>query len=63
MKQKYLMMAVAAIGVMTVKGLEYGYGGAPDGFLANSVPRPIPRMKSRGHGRKPNRSRKHRVRS
>ena len=63
MKQKYLMMAVAAIGVMAVKGLEYGCGGASDGFLANSVPHPIPSMKSRGQGRRPNRSRKHRVRS
>ena len=63
MKQKYLMMAVSAIGVMAVKGLEYGCGGAPYGLLANSVPHPIPRMKSRGHGRKPNHSRKHRTRS
>lgn len=63
MKQKYLMMAVAAIGVMAVKGLEYGCGGESGWLLANSVPHPIPHMKSRGHGRKPNRSRKHRTRS
>lgn len=60
---KNLMMAVAAIGVMAVKGLERGYGNAPGGFLANSSPHPIPRMKSRGQGRRPNRSRKHRTRS
>lgn len=58
---KQLMLAVASLGGMGL-GVP-GYGNSLGGWAIQSSPYPTPRMKSRGHGRKPNRSRKHRTRS
>lgn len=53
-----LMLTVASLGAMALDGP--GYGSPLGGWAIQSAPYPTPRMKSRGQGRKPNRSRKHR---
>ena len=58
---KQLMLAVASLGSMALDGL--GGGNSHGGWAIQSMPYPTPRMKSRGQGQKPNRSRKHRTRS
>lgn len=55
---KQLMLAVANLGSMALGGL--GYENSLGEWAIQSAPHPIPRMKARGQGRKPNRSRKHR---
>ena len=58
---KQLMLTVASLGAMALDGLGYGKGRShtKTGWEIHQ-PHPIPRMKSRGQGRKPNPSRKHR---
>ena len=53
-----LMLAVAHLGALALDG--FGYGNSLGGWAIQSTPYPTPRMKSRGQGRKPNPSRKHR---
>ena len=58
---KQLMLAVANLGSMALDGL--GHGNSLGWLAIQPAPYPTPRMKSRGQGRKPNPSRKHRTRS